>query len=134
MQAVEREGPGILAMLVRESRAYYADGLLPEPDVVTETTDDYRRSADHFALWINDEVIVTRRDEDRVAAHVLYTRYSAWCDDNGLHAKVLDGSKFKQRMEAEPGVWWKKTKTGAMYFGLTVAGVPNATDEDDDAD
>jgi putative DNA primase/helicase len=119
---VAEEGPGILALLVREARAYIADGLLPEPGSIGEATDEYRATADHFMLWLNDCTIITKIDADRVPASALYRSYEGWCLDHGLRQKIMDGGAFKGRMELVPGVIWKRLNSGSYYFGLTLPG------------
>lgn len=133
----ENEGPGILALLAREANAYYRDGLLPLPGAAVEASAEYRANADHFALWLNDAVVVTRRKEDRVAAGAAQKAYASWCWDNGIKdAKVLDGPDFKSRLETTPGVAWKRTNKGSFYFGLTIANVaaPDPSDDDDQSE
>jgi putative DNA primase/helicase len=131
------EGAGILALLAREAHAYYRDGLLALPGAAVDASAEYRANADHFALWLNDAVIVTRKQGDMVPASAVLKAYTDWCWNNGIKdRKVLDGADFKSRLETTPGVSWKRMTMGSFYLGLTIANVASAAPaaEDDQSE
>lgn len=123
MKLVAEEGEAILSLLVREAVAYYANGLLPEPGDVAEATNEYRATADHFALWLNDDVLVTGLPRDTHSSSDAWTAYDRWCDAQGIRtSQRLDGKEFKARLEGVTGVTWKKTNKGNVFVGVQLPG------------
>ena len=85
-QLVEREGPAILAWIVRGAVAV-ATGRLIEPDVVMAATEDYAESEDHISQFIGE--CATRVDNEfRLPSGQVYRRYVDWCQENGMRPKA----------------------------------------------
>jgi phage/plasmid-associated DNA primase len=48
------EAPGILASLIEEAKAFYADSKLPSCHAIEEATRAYVRNADRYAEWLEE--------------------------------------------------------------------------------
>jgi putative DNA primase/helicase len=111
------EGEGILRWLVDGAIRWYAEGLNP-PALVREAVDDYERTSDPIADFI-DERCVQGADE-RCRAADLYAAYGRWCDGVGItdrSADRLSMRAFGERVKAKfPS---KKRNSGIVYLGIT---------------
>jgi putative DNA primase/helicase len=96
---LDRERPGILALLIDEAGKWYADGLAV-PRIVAETTDTYFADADDFGQWLEQNCI--REAEAFTPTNVLFANYGGFSQQMGIEptkqdvfAKKLKASGFK---------------------------------------
>jgi P4 family phage/plasmid primase-like protien len=83
---IEREGPAILAWIVRGAVAV-ATQQLKEPEAVMSATEDYAESEDHVQQFVDECITKVTRDF-RVPSGEVYQRYMWWCKENGIPAKA----------------------------------------------
>ncbi len=83
-QKIRAELPGILNWMLRgriRVEGYMAAGDWPLPQAVIDTVAEYKESADTFASFARDELILD--EESVVTARDLYRRYNFWSGDRG---------------------------------------------------
>lgn len=93
---LKSEASGILNWMLAGLEEYKLGGLM-EPKAVADATDEYRRSEDWLARFLDAETIAAAGPECRTQARDLYNRYKIWADD----AKEYKQSerKFNDAME-----------------------------------
>ena len=78
------EKEGILRLLVREAKLYYAEGLPEVPECSKRIVSGLRVEEDPlYSFWSNC-VEETDDDADQISASELYDKFSAYCYNNGL--------------------------------------------------
>lgn len=77
------EKEGILSMLVKAAKEWYAYGLGDEPPCVLEALVCVKREDSVYA-FIADEVDITGSEDDMESASNLYARYDKYCFENGF--------------------------------------------------
>lgn len=75
-----REGPGILAWLVRGCLAWQNHGL-EEPEAIRLATAEYRMAEDVIGRWVSDRCEVQANAWQSTTS--LYEDYTKWCEDEG---------------------------------------------------
>ncbi len=95
-EKLRAELPGILAWAVVGCLEWQRSGL-KAPDEVRKATGNYRAEMDVIGAFLKD--CCEQGTEHDVAAKDLYTRYKAWCDENGEAAEKQRtfGSKLSER-------------------------------------
>lgn len=104
---LDRERPGILALLIGEAREWYADGLTV-PAIIAETTDAYFADADDFGQWLER---CTARDADGfVSNNRLLASYGSFASTMGIEpmkqdrlSKKLKAAGFKDSLRRVDG-------------------------------
>jgi putative DNA primase/helicase len=104
-----RERPGILALLISEARAWYADGL-EVPAIIQDTTAKYFADADDFGQWLEQNC--DRDAEAFTPTNTLFANYCGFAQQMGIEpakrdsfAKKLKSSGFKddrRRVDGSP--------------------------------
>lgn len=79
-EKLEKEGPGILAWLVRGCLEWQRDGL-KIPQVVQMATDKYRDEENIIKQFAQERCILG--PEKRTQAKTLFDAFRTWCDENG---------------------------------------------------
>lgn len=92
---LDRERPGILALLISEARKWYADGLAV-PGIIADTTDAYFADADDFGQWLEQNC--SRQSEAWTPTNVLFVNYSAFAQQLGREAMHQDA--FAKKLKA----------------------------------
>jgi putative DNA primase/helicase len=110
-ERLKEEAPGILAWLVRGCLAWQEKGLNP-PAKVREATEEYRRSEDLLADWMEECCLEDPGAIESAAA--LYDSFSEWWSGN-VSKKVLSKKKFGRLL----GRRFKRGKVSTVqYSGL----------------
>ena len=110
-QRLLKEGPGILAWLVRGCLEWQRIGLSPPP-VVIDATREYRRDEDMLGHFLKDCCYEDPGTES--TAKELYDRFREWWQIN-VSRKVLSQKKFGGMMVKR----FKRSKSGTYrYFGI----------------
>ena len=86
---LEKEGPGILAWMVRGAVDVVANGLRI-PKKVALATEDYAQSEDEVKQWM-DECCLRVSDDFLQPNGKLYLSYKQWCERNGMRPKNSQG-------------------------------------------
>jgi putative DNA primase/helicase len=96
LKEFEKEGPGILAWLVRGCFEWFHDGLQP-PAKVTKATSEYRDEMDVLKQFIIDRCVIG--DDLKCTVKELYTEYCNWCESEGEKpiAKNVFTSSLEER-------------------------------------
>ena len=84
-EAIKGEGAGILNWALDGLARLQERGCLEVPVSVREATEEFERSNDLPAMFIEDECLLGAEYE--AAAGLLYSRYQGWCEDNGHKAQ-----------------------------------------------
>ena len=120
----KQAGGAVLAWMIdgakRFIRAHYRIEL---PDCVKAAIDSYRAEND----WINQflESCCVVGVENRQASGALYGQYRLYCAQSGDYTR--SAADFKRAMQ-DSGFECRKTKTGAIYYGLALKPPDTATD------
>src|SRR5215218_545221 len=119
-EAIKEEGPGILVWGLAGLRRLRARGYFEIPEAVREATDEFRKTSDVPAMFVEDACIVSDVERCETQAKVLYDWYKTWCLDNGhkpmsstavakewrrlgFGKRVLGGRAFYTGIEVDPG-------------------------------
>ena len=105
---VSREGPGILAWMVRGCLLWQLDGLEP-PAEVTAATETYRAEQDKLGDFIADRLIVG--PPFRVPRNDAYAEYQSYAHTTG-EKHPLDRNSLFDRLRRIPGVTETQTRVG----------------------
>jgi len=110
-EKLKTEAPGILAWLVRGCIKWQEIGLCP-PGKVKEATEEYRRSEDLLADFLEERCVEDPRAVESAAS--LYDAFSEWWSSN-VSKKVLSKKKFGRLI----GRRFKRGKSSTVqYAGL----------------
>jgi putative DNA primase/helicase len=111
---LKSEASGILNWMLAGLEEYKLGGLM-EPKAVIAATDDYRKSEDWLARFLEAETTPATSPEHRTQARDLYNRYKTWADD----AKEFKQPerKFNEAMEAKD-VEFSKVHNKKLYHLL----------------
>jgi len=82
---------GVLAWALAGAVRWYAlpKSGLQAPEIVRQETLKARAAVDWVAQWIDEEIIVTGDDNDRIPNADYYARYSDWCQTRGAAQRKL---------------------------------------------
>lgn len=108
------EAPGILARYVRGCMEYQRNGLSP-PACVLEHTNQYRRSEDTLADWIEERCDTGTGDLFKTAFSELYNDFKNWWEGVSPY-RPMTRKKFGEQLSMK----FEKIKTGGIihYFGV----------------
>lgn len=105
------EASGILAWLVRGSLKWQKDGLNP-PESVKIATENYRRSEDLIADFLEECCLISPNEEENASA--LYDAFKEWWGNN-VSKKPLSQKKFGMLLKGK----FKSVKSSKVkYIGL----------------
>lgn len=76
--ALQKEGPGILAWLVRGCLRYIRQGRLIKPPRVVKESEDYRIDQDNFGAFIDYCCLTGPEESHQIGASELYDVFSQW--------------------------------------------------------
>lgn len=111
LEKLKKEAPGILAWLVRGCLKWQKDGL-KAPESVKVATEDYRRSEDLMADFLEVCCLISPNEEESSSA--LYEAFKEWWTDN-VSKKPLSQKKFGKIL----GQRFKRIKSSTIkYVGL----------------
>ena len=88
---------------------------LKPPQCVLKKTNEYLNENDALKKFINDELIITNKDEDKISSSALYTMYLEYNDGN---SRGYDKIKFKKRLIEDFNIRDKRLKAGIFYYGI----------------
>lgn len=111
--ALLAEAEGILAWAVEGARQWYARGL-GDPDVITDSTKEYRETSDALAgflpgVWVRDP------EAGRVDGKALFDSYLAWADEENLPARERWTRRTFFAALEERGAVKRKTNKGVAF-------------------
>lgn len=97
LEKLKKEGPGILAWLVRGCLLWQKYGLNP-PDSINNATSSYKADEDILGHFLN-ECCCQGSPTYQVKPKILYDRYKNWCSEVGHHpmAKKRFSDDMKER-------------------------------------
>jgi len=107
---IEAEGPGILALAVRGFQRYLVEGL-QEPKEIRAAIDEYRRSEDLVARFIDEHCVIDVTS--RVPFAALYAKFVEVVKAGGEHPLPSDG--FAKELER---LGYQKAKSMSTRFRL----------------
>lgn len=109
-EAIKEEGAGILNWALDGLERLSERGRLEIPDSVRLATEEFQKSNDLPAMFVEEQCIVG--EELEAASGLLYSRYKGWCEDNGH--KPQSSTRLADdwvRLGFE-----KKTKSGRKFW------------------
>jgi putative DNA primase/helicase len=114
---LRKEGPGILAWLVRGCLEWQRDGLQP-PREVTDATEAYRRNEDLMADYIDQCLVLDPGAKEQAAP--LYARFVDWWHSN-ISKSEPSGTWFGRALSQK----FEKTKVDGrvVYHGIRLSSV-----------
>src|SRR6266568_4281191 len=123
------EAEGILAWLVQGCMAWYQQGRLNVPTIVSEATAAYRQEMDVVARFLEECCKVDVKEN--IGATLLYKAYKEWCDETGerWETQKMFGTRLSER-----GHERVKTRDGIFYQGLVQRSVNDVNDVNDNSD
>jgi putative DNA primase/helicase len=95
IEALRKEGSGILAWLVRGCLAWQAQGLSIPPSIQM-ATDKYREEEDRLLLFLQECCLL--KPDASVGAGALFKAYHSWHETNQFGGRSLDGTKFGEEI------------------------------------
>jgi putative DNA primase/helicase len=112
--ALQAEGPGILAWCVRGCLDWQRDGLHP-PAIVTAATREYEEDSDPLAGFLAEACKL--EPDSEVGAKDLFEHYRRWTEGHGLTDRerlsaTMFGRKLGERLQRS------KRRTGCVYQGV----------------
>ncbi len=110
-EKLKTEAPGILAWLVRGCLQWQKQGLSP-PEKVRENTEEYRRSEDLLADFLEEHCVIDPKEEESSSA--LYDSFKGWWTEN-VSKKTLSQKKFGRLLGTK---FQRKKSNTVKYIGL----------------
>ncbi|VFQ44405.1 DNA primase family protein [Desulfoluna butyratoxydans] len=117
---LQKDGPAILAWIVRCARKYLADETLKYPLKVAEEIEQYQDDMDEIGRWVAEWCLVDKHNETyKTKAKDLYDSFKLYCRNVLEKAEAFIptqrtfGEQLQQRFE-------KKKTNYVYYFGIKV--------------
>lgn len=124
-ELVEKEGPAILAWIIKGAKTIAGAGLT-EPELVTAATAEYAESEDVIGQFLLECTIDVRAGQGgKERLQTVWARYRDWCEGRGLEYK--DSSKFSKEVRTRGYTVDKSTGNKSYIFGIDLL----EPDEDD---
>lgn len=120
-EQLRKEAPGILNWALAGLARLRQQGSFTSPEAVRAAVEDYQRSCDIPALFLEEET-----EESALAsmsASELYDAYSAWCQRNGHRPK---SSTSVAHDWIRLGLQRTRSRSGTFYFGRRLKGAPTS--------
>ena len=115
--------PVFASMLVK--RAFETDGIVQDCKTVNDASDKYRNCQDHISAFINEKIIKTSIQKDKVKKNEIYTEFKNWFQESQGARKMPKGEELYAYMDKKYG---ECTKTG--WVGVKISYPKD--DEDDE--
>lgn len=110
---LQQEYNGILNWLIEGAYKYYQYGL-KTPNKVMLATEDYKKEMDILSQFIEEEIVFTKNEKDKINATKLYEEYAVWAQKG----KEYTMSKTKFGIEASKKLNKKRNGSGNYYVGI----------------
>jgi putative DNA primase/helicase len=115
-QTLKNELSGILNWALEGYTKYQQEGLKP-PLAVLREIQQFQGEMDTLGQFLEDEILVTRNENDAVSCQVLYDKYKYWSEERGMRGmgsrtfmkdilKRGGVEKKKKRIEGKPNPVW----------------------------
>lgn len=114
------ELPGIFNWALIGLDRLRKEGFL-EPEASKQVKEEWKEDSDPMRVFINDVLVVTGLDKDRVENDTLYDKYSKWCNRSGN--KPLSSNHFSRRLAGlldTRNVFRKKSNDRRYFSGVLV--------------
>jgi len=136
--ALEREAPGVLAILCWAAQAWFkswdsGEGGITLPDRVVEQSRQFMERGDAVANWLNDRAEFAK---DAIAnSGLAYESYLNWFSRSGSEGEAMSSVRWALALQKK-GFTKKKTETGMKWTGFRLLGAMELADKglDDDED
>lgn len=125
-ELVDKEGPAILAWIVRGAKIVAGAGL-DEPESVKAATDEYAQSEDVIGQFLQECTSDVRAGQPigKKLTSAVWARYRDWCDGRGQEYK--DITRFSKEVRTRGYRVEKSTGNKSYIFGIDLL----AADEED---
>lgn len=123
----EEEGPGILNWAIDGLRDWWQLQTLGQPDAVTRSTAELRDEEDVIAQWLEERVVITLDENDRVPSSTLYTDFCMWAGMAGVAPSDRPNrTQFGRALGAKKLERWMARVDGRVtrgFAGIRLGGV-----------
>jgi putative DNA primase/helicase len=113
---LEFEADGIITWAVRGFEQYVVRNGLAEPKDVLVATDNYQKSSDAVARFVDE--CCTTGELMKVTTAVLYTKWERWCTDEG--ADQMSAKAFGQSLDRLGYPVTSRTSAGRWRHGIAL--------------
>lgn len=110
---LQKEYSGILNWLIEGAYKYYQYGI-KTPKKVAVATEDYKKEMDVLSQFLEEEIVFTKNEKDKISATKLYETYSLWA----TKGKEYFMSKTKFGIEASKKLEKKRSASNMYYVGI----------------
>ncbi len=115
-----KAGGAIMAWIIEGAKKFSAGGFkLPRCEVVEKAGASYRQENDWFSNFIAERCLVSVKE--RCFGGILYGEYRRWASEQGEY--IRSTTDFTTAL-VRSGFECKKTKTGVVWLGLSIAEIP----------
>jgi putative DNA primase/helicase len=108
------ELPGILNWILEGYTMYKNDRLIT-PSSVEAATQDYKVECNSLLSYITQHCVRVKPNEGEVRTSIVYERYKAFCEEEGLFAY---GNRRAKTVMRSQGIEVRHSKSGDFYVGL----------------
>jgi phage/plasmid-associated DNA primase len=116
--------PIFASLLVQ--RAFQTGGVVEDCDTVLQASNKYRNGQDHINAFINEMVIRTNNNKDKIGKVGLNQAFKIWFDQSQGSRKVPKGEEIYEAMNKKFGVAKDNKWCGVKFVE------PELDDEDED--
>ena len=120
-----KESEGIFTLWVRESVAYYREGLL-RPDAVQAASQAFLATANTAGQFWQECISVTRNIANKITAQELHNIYDGWCA--GELTEPMDIKPFVEALRSQVPVI-KKPKNKLTFYGIKYTAPPEDVED-----
>ena len=110
---LQKEYSGILNWLIEGAYRYYSQGM-KTPSKVGVATNDYKKEMDVLSQFLEDEIVFTKNEKDKISATRLFEKYASWAQ----RSKEYVMSKTKFGIEASKKLVKKRNASNNFYVGI----------------
>ena len=110
---------GVLAWAVEGAMKWYAlpPGGMIAPEIIKQETRKAQEDLDWVAQWVEEDIIDTGDEADRIPNALYYDRYREWCRERGAAVRRLKGlntslQRLGFKVKGKPFLYEGKTSRG----------------------
>lgn len=105
------EGSGIINWLIKGFEKWNEDGLNPPEKILRESL-KYRNEVDDLKEWIDTECDVSKEEDFKEGATILYSKYRTWWEQHNT-TRAMNQRDFSDQLQAKG---FKKYKSGKIFY------------------
>lgn len=119
----------ILAWAVRgavDAYEHHRHGLIPEPRAVEQSVSSYKRESDHVNAFVEECLVRSDDDKQRVPVAELFKHYLRWCDAEGRDRRETQHALSRKLgdLDYKAKVAWVNEKAQRCWIGVQLKDPP----------